>query len=139
MVEQGFAIGNGLTNPEIQYKAYTDYALNMKLIQKTDYDRINKMIPACEQAIKTCGTSSFILFWFFYLVISLALDKSPFGTITGAEGGDGCMTSYVTCNNIFNTIMDVVGGTNVRKLKTIKPTISVFEIALIIDEISYLK
>ncbi|KAJ0961022.1 hypothetical protein J5N97_000995 [Dioscorea zingiberensis] len=24
---QGFAIGNGLTNPEIQYKAYTDYAL----------------------------------------------------------------------------------------------------------------
>ncbi|KAF3658039.1 Serine carboxypeptidase 3 [Capsicum annuum] len=27
---KGFAIGNGLTNPEIQYKAYTDYALDMR-------------------------------------------------------------------------------------------------------------
>ena len=53
--EQGFAIGNGLTNPEIQYKAYTDYALDMKLISKKDYNKINKMVPPCEQAIKTCG------------------------------------------------------------------------------------
>lgn len=67
MVDQGFAIGNGLTNPEIQYKAYTDYALDMKLIKKTDYDRINKMTPACEQAIKTCGISSF-----FYHFVSFA-------------------------------------------------------------------
>ena len=28
---KGFSIGNGLTNPEIQYKAYTDYALEMGL------------------------------------------------------------------------------------------------------------
>ncbi|KAL5565792.1 hypothetical protein UlMin_028956 [Ulmus minor] len=81
---KGFAIGNGLTNPEIQYKAYTDYALDMKLITKSDYDRINKNIPACEQAIKICG----------------------------AEGGDACISSYVVCNNIFNQIMDIVEGTN---------------------------
>lgn len=59
VIKQGFAIGNGLTNPEIQYKAYTDYALNNGLIKKTDYDNINEMLPACEQGIKTCGTSHF--------------------------------------------------------------------------------
>jgi vitellogenic carboxypeptidase-like protein/serine carboxypeptidase-like clade 4 len=52
---QGFAIGNGLTDPAIQYKAYTDYALDMNLIQKADYERINKFIPPCEFAIKLCG------------------------------------------------------------------------------------
>jgi len=56
VVKQGFAIGNGLTDPAIQYKAYTDYALDVGLIQKTDYDHINKlMVPACEMAIKLCG------------------------------------------------------------------------------------
>lgn len=48
-------MGNGLTNPEIQYKAYTDYALDMGLVKRSEYDRINKMLPACEQAIKNCG------------------------------------------------------------------------------------
>ncbi|RDX85908.1 Serine carboxypeptidase-like 49, partial [Mucuna pruriens] len=53
---KGFAIGNGLTDPGIQYKAYTDYALEMGIIQKADYDHINKlMVPACETAIKLCG------------------------------------------------------------------------------------
>ena len=51
----GFAIGNCLTNPAIQYKAYTDYALDMGVINKIDYDRINKLVPVCELAIKLCG------------------------------------------------------------------------------------
>lgn len=55
---QGFAIGNGLTDPAIQYKAYTDYALDMGLIKKSDYNSIGKVIPTCEQAIKLCGTTS---------------------------------------------------------------------------------
>lgn len=56
MVEQGFAIGNGLTDPAVQYKAYTDYALDMNIIEKADYDKMNKlMVPACEMAIKLCG------------------------------------------------------------------------------------
>lgn len=54
-VEQGFAIGNGLTDPAIQYGAYTDYALEMDLIKKSDYDRINRVLPVCELAIKLCG------------------------------------------------------------------------------------
>ncbi|QCE07900.1 serine carboxypeptidase-like [Vigna unguiculata] len=75
---KGFAIGNGLTDPAIQYKAYADYALDMGIIQKTDYDRINKlMVPACELAIKLCGTD---------------------GTIA-------CTASYFVCNTIFNSIL----------------------------------
>ncbi|XP_072982119.1 serine carboxypeptidase-like [Typha latifolia] len=81
---KGFAIGNGLTDPEIQYKAYTDYALEMKLIQESDYERINKIYPACELAIKLCGTS----------------------------GTTSCLESYMVCNSIFNSIMKIVGTTN---------------------------
>ncbi|XP_022765464.1 serine carboxypeptidase 3-like isoform X2 [Durio zibethinus] len=81
---KGFAIGNGLTDPAIQYKAYTDYALDMGVIKKTDYDRINKLVPVCEMGIKLCGTD---------------------GTIS-------CMASYFVCNTIFNGIMALAGDTN---------------------------
>jgi serine carboxypeptidase-like clade 4 len=53
--KQGFAIGNGLTNPEIQYSAYTDYALDNGLINKNEYDDLNKLIPPCQKAIEDCG------------------------------------------------------------------------------------
>ena len=71
-VEQGFAIGNGLTNPEIQYKAYSDYALEMKLITKPDYDSISQKIPDCEESVKTCGISSSFLLFFTYLLITIS-------------------------------------------------------------------
>lgn len=59
LVVQGFAIGNGLTEPAIQYKAYTDYALDNGIIEQSDYQRINKYYPACEFAIKLCGNLIF--------------------------------------------------------------------------------
>ncbi|GMI90356.1 CARBOXYPEPTIDASE Y, SERINE CARBOXYPEPTIDASE-LIKE 49 [Hibiscus trionum] len=86
---KGFAIGNGLTNPAIQYKAYTDYALDMGVIKKSDYDRINKMVPVCEMAIKLCGT----------------------------DGTTSCMASYFVCNSIFNGIMKLAGDTNYYDLR----------------------
>lgn len=52
---QGFAIGNGLTDPAIQYKAYPDYALEMGIIKESDYKKISKIVPVCEVAIKLCG------------------------------------------------------------------------------------
>jgi hypothetical protein len=55
ILEQGFAIGNGLTDPAIQYKAYTDYALDMGIIKQAEHDRISKIVPVCEMAIKLCG------------------------------------------------------------------------------------
>ncbi|XP_022853125.1 serine carboxypeptidase-like isoform X2 [Olea europaea var. sylvestris] len=81
---KGFAIGNGLTNPEIQYKAYTDYALDMKLIKQSDYKSMSKSVLQCEQAIKLCGT----------------------------EGGTSCVGAYMVCNNIFNKIVELTGDKN---------------------------
>ncbi|KDP30482.1 hypothetical protein JCGZ_16161 [Jatropha curcas] len=81
---KGFAIGNGLTDPGIQYKAYTDYALDMGLITKADHDRINKVVPVCEMAIKLCGTD---------------------GTLS-------CMASYFVCSTIFSSVLTRAGDIN---------------------------
>ncbi|KAJ8751429.1 hypothetical protein K2173_016636 [Erythroxylum novogranatense] len=80
---KGFAIGNGLTNPSIQYQAYTDYALENKLIQKSDYDRINIKIPDCEQAITDCGND-----------------------------GEACENAFYVCTSIFSEVMNVAGNIN---------------------------
>ncbi|KAK9168616.1 hypothetical protein Syun_000756 [Stephania yunnanensis] len=81
---KGFAIGNGLTDPAIQYQAYTDYALDMGIIQESDRNRINKILPACELAIKLCGTD---------------------GKIT-------CAASFLICNTIFASILNRAGNIN---------------------------
>ncbi|KAK9158600.1 hypothetical protein Scep_005174 [Stephania cephalantha] len=81
---KGFAIGNGLTDPAIQYQAYTDYALDMGIIQESDRNRINKLLPACELAIKLCGTD---------------------GKIT-------CAASFLICNTIFTSILNRAGNIN---------------------------
>ncbi|XP_010514837.1 PREDICTED: serine carboxypeptidase-like 48 [Camelina sativa] len=83
---KGFAIGNGLTNPEIQYGAYADYALDMKLITQSDHDSLNRNYATCQQSIKECSAD-------------------------GGEG-DACASSYVVCNNIFQKIMDIAGNVN---------------------------
>ncbi|KAM1149166.1 hypothetical protein FF1_029752 [Malus domestica] len=82
---KGFAIGNGLTNPGIQYKAYTDYALQMKLITKADYDTISQIIPDCEESVKACDAS---------------------------KSGDACEESLSICNSIFSQIMQRNSGIN---------------------------
>ena len=68
---QGFAIGNGLTDPLVQYKAYTDYALDMGLIKVSDYTNINRKLPACETAIKLCGN--------FFPTLQEALEATKVG------------------------------------------------------------
>lgn len=63
MYDQGFAIGNGLTDPIIQYPAYPDFALDMNLIQQSDYDNIeSELVPPCTQAASLCGRSNFLYF-----------------------------------------------------------------------------
>ncbi|KMZ69154.1 putative Serine carboxypeptidase [Zostera marina] len=81
---KGFAIGNGLTDPAIQYKAYTDYALQMGIITESEYKKINLILPTCELAIKICGTS----------------------------GTTSCLASYLVCNTIFSSIMKIAGNIN---------------------------
>lgn len=81
---KGFAIGNGLTNPEIQYKAYTDYALDMKLITQSDHDSMKSLEAKCETAVKLCGR----------------------------DGEVSCIAAYSVCNSIFNNIMRIAGNIN---------------------------
>ncbi|KAL6586445.1 Serine carboxypeptidase-like 49 [Orobanche minor] len=81
---KGFAIGNGLTDPAIQYGAYADYALDMGILTQPEHDRINKVLPLCETAIKLCGTD---------------------GTIS-------CMAAYFVCNTIFSSIIAHAGDVN---------------------------
>ncbi|TKY67170.1 Serine carboxypeptidase 49 [Spatholobus suberectus] len=81
---KGFAIGNGLTNPAIQYQAYPDFALDNGIIKKDDYDHISKLIPACEQATRTCET----------------------------KGGQSCEISLYTCRDILDMILIIAGDIN---------------------------
>jgi len=58
----GIAIGNGLTDPEIQYAYYPDMAYNStsapSVISKTTYSAMKAALPACIAAIKACQKSS---------------------------------------------------------------------------------
>ncbi|ESQ49023.1 hypothetical protein EUTSA_v10020509mg [Eutrema salsugineum] len=81
---KGFAIGNGLTNPAIQYPAYPDYALEMGLITQAEHDRLEKIVPLCELSIKLCGTD---------------------GTVS-------CLASYLVCNTLFSGVINHAGGVN---------------------------
>ncbi|KAK4286416.1 hypothetical protein QN277_002974 [Acacia crassicarpa] len=82
---KGFAIGNGLTDPEIQYAAYTDFALENGLINSDDYNRINTMVPQCLQHIQDCGN----------------------------KGGKACETAFFACNDdIFEQILTAAGNVN---------------------------
>lgn len=60
-VGQGLAIGNGLSNPNIRYEAYADYALKMGLIADDDHKRLSKLFPACATSINLCGTHFFLI------------------------------------------------------------------------------
>ncbi|GLT80763.1 hypothetical protein SLA2020_521860 [Shorea laevis] len=81
---KGMAIGNGLTNPGIQYPAYPDYALNMSLVQKSDYTDIKQNVPNCVQSAKSCES----------------------------QGGNACISSYQTCDRIFDQILLIAGNIN---------------------------
>ncbi|KAE9619339.1 hypothetical protein Lal_00047479 [Lupinus albus] len=82
---KGFAIGNGLTNPGVQYKAYPDYALSMGIITQAESDHINKlMVPPCELAVKLCGSG----------------------------GKIACTASYFVCDIIFNSILSRAADIN---------------------------
>ena len=50
----GLAIGNGLTDPAIQYGAYADFALEHGLISQETRDEIMTFYPACRLALEAC-------------------------------------------------------------------------------------
>ncbi|GAX82651.1 hypothetical protein CEUSTIGMA_g10077.t1 [Chlamydomonas eustigma] len=53
---KGIAIGNGLTNPEIQFPAYADFALENKLISQPMHDSIKFWAPLCTLSTRVCNS-----------------------------------------------------------------------------------
>ncbi|KAE9593175.1 putative carboxypeptidase C [Lupinus albus] len=118
---KGFAIGNGLTNPGVQYPAYTDYALDKGLITKGDQDSINKLIPDCKRATQSCGMTHMSPFLNLFIQLNTILLLS-FVLFTGnlvlylseTNGGESCEDARYACQSIFESILAITGNINVR-------------------------
>ncbi|KAK2433874.1 serine carboxypeptidase [Trifolium repens] len=81
---KGFAIGNGLINPRIQYPTIMQYAFDMKLITKEDQEDLNKLIlHECEDGIKNCEN----------------------------EGKESCLLAFNQCD-IMKNILAIAGNIN---------------------------
>ncbi|XP_051113627.1 serine carboxypeptidase-like 48 [Andrographis paniculata] len=80
---KGIAIGNGLTNPVIQYKADRDYALSTKIIDKSEYNDLSSSASECQQAAQACASKN---------------------------SSSACTDAYSTCNSYFSSILDAAGG-----------------------------
>ncbi|XP_038717255.1 serine carboxypeptidase-like [Tripterygium wilfordii] len=82
---KGFAVGNGLTNPGIQFLSLPNYAWQNKLITENDYHFIKEEVaPNCESSTKNCDM--------------------------GIQGA--CHDAFYYCHDIFNMIMNVAGNIN---------------------------
>ncbi|KAK9848936.1 hypothetical protein WJX84_006787 [Apatococcus fuscideae] len=53
---KGLAVGNGLTDPAIQYGAYADYALHNGLIGSAARNGIKAVYPICQLATNLCNS-----------------------------------------------------------------------------------
>ncbi|BDA42498.1 Serine carboxypeptidase 3 [Coccomyxa sp. Obi] len=53
---EGFAIGNGLTNPAVQYGSYADFSFANGLISKNMQSTLNALYPICKFGINACNT-----------------------------------------------------------------------------------
>ena len=58
----GFGVGNGLTNPEVQYKWYANMAFNntygIKCVTEKVYEQMQQATPSCIQMIEQCQTDT---------------------------------------------------------------------------------
>ena len=54
----GFAIGDGLVDPYMQYQEYAPYALDYGLIGNIEYEAMIRCLPQCLDAINNCSQSS---------------------------------------------------------------------------------
>ncbi|EWM30038.1 serine protease family [Nannochloropsis gaditana] len=70
---QGLGIGNGMTDPELQYQYYADYAVSnsygINLISAENVEVVDSAVPQCVSLIKSCqswgGETACRLAWLF--------------------------------------------------------------------------
>lgn len=88
---KGIAIGNGMTDPSIQYGAYPDFAVMHGLISESTKDHMLVALPACQAAISLC-----------------------MGTDWSAE----CKLALAFCQaTLFNPILMAADGINVYDIR----------------------
>ncbi|EIE20942.1 peptidase S10, serine carboxypeptidase [Coccomyxa subellipsoidea C-169] len=79
---KGLAIGNGLTNPAIQYGSYADFSFANGLISKNVQSTLNAIYPICRFGINACNT----LGWDFVCSIALIFCQDTIVAPIQAEG-----------------------------------------------------
>jgi cathepsin A (carboxypeptidase C) len=74
----GLAIGNGLTNPEVQYAYYPEMVYNnshhIKVVDESEYEAMKAVVPRCTKLIHQCNAG------------------------TSALNTFACQTAFVVCN-----------------------------------------
>eukprot|EP00884_Botryococcus_braunii_P006077 jgi/Botrbrau1/15470/Bobra.43_2s0092.1 len=93
---KGIAIGNGLTDPGIQYGAYGDYAFENKMIKRSTRDSLRESYPWCRWGIDLCNGP-----FGFGFVCQLALyycQASTVGRIIAEAGNFNVYDIRLPCN-----------------------------------------
>lgn len=96
---KGIGVGNGLTNPKIQYKYASEFAYKntygIKAITKEQYDDMNNnKLPQCEEKIEKCNSN-----------------ENP--------DNEDCLDAFVFCNTALDTPY-VESGLNIYDVRTKK-------------------
>lgn len=86
---KGLAVGNGLTDPEEQYKWYAEMAYNnshgMKVIDENTYNMMKKAEPMCTAGIKQCNKGE------------------------GMLNSFACQTAFIGCNTALTSPYRMTG------------------------------
>ena len=98
---RGFAIGNGLTMPEIQYGAYADYARGMDMVDAAAADEAARLYPACAAKIRKCGGG--------------AGKKGP--AAESAARRAACVEAVESCEAIPGGLLAAAGDVNVYDIR----------------------
>jgi len=71
---KGFAIGNGLVNPAVQYAGYRPYALDNKLITQTQYDGLKFYETECIDRLKKGDADEYTQYMCNHIVDTILQD-----------------------------------------------------------------
>jgi hypothetical protein len=81
----GLAIGNGLTDPAVQYGAYADFALQEGLISEAVRDGAALFYPACKLALEVCDGAD----WAVECELAVEFcQATQFGPVMAANPGE---------------------------------------------------
>lgn len=142
---RGFAVGNGLTMPEIQYGAYADYARGMDVVDEAAAAAAARVYPACAAKIRKCGGGAGpegpaavrlgLLFSFFQFFFFLNLFPFLFFTFfftrecptdlcaddpyaaESKKRAAACVDAFNFCDAIPGGILEAAGNINVYDVR----------------------